>query len=69
MSIDEIPGDDHSDDFPEDVKPIPAVTSRRSPFSTPRHVDRDVCEQVASGRPLVTLDTRMLAELRPDPYR
>ncbi len=62
----ELVGRSHECDFPEDVKRIPALTGQKTAFSTPAEVDRVVREQLASGASLYTLDTRMLASLRPD---
>ncbi|MFG0285461.1 MAG: ABC transporter substrate-binding protein [Phycisphaerales bacterium JB039] len=59
-------GRSHECDFPEDVKRIPAITSQRTAFSPPQAVDREVGKQAGAGQSLCTLDTRMLAALKPD---
>jgi iron complex transport system substrate-binding protein len=59
-------GRSHECDFPAGVKGIPALTGQRTVYTTPAAVDRAVRDQLAAGRSLYTLDTQMLAALRPD---
>src|SRR5690606_36373376 len=62
-------GRSHECDFPEGrggVKGIPALTGQRTTYTTPAQVDREVREQLTTGQSLYTLDTQMLADLKPD---
>src|SRR5678815_1109909 len=60
-------GRSHECDFPPGLGEVPVVTQQRIPAgAAPAEIDRFVREQVESGGSLYTLDTELLAELKPD---
>lgn len=60
-------GRSHECDFPSGLDDVPTVTGQRIPAGTnPAEIDRLVREQVGTGSSLYTLNTELLAELKPD---
>jgi len=59
-------GRSHECDFPASIQDRPVLTAQITEFTTPAEVDRQVSTALAEGRALYTLDTDLLADLRPD---
>lgn len=60
-------GRSHECDFPPGIEHIPALTAARTtPSDTPAQIDQAVRDQLAGGNSLYTLDTALLARLKPD---
>jgi ABC-type Fe3+-hydroxamate transport system substrate-binding protein len=59
-------GRSHECDHPASVGRLPVLTAQRTTATDPAEIDRQVSQALASGQSLYTLDTDLLAELRPD---
>ncbi len=59
-------GRSHECDFPASIAHLPVLTSPRTAFESSAQIDRDVREQLTTGQSLYTLNTDLLASLRPD---
>ncbi len=59
-------GRSHECDHPESLASLPVLTGQRTTYESPAQIDAEVRAQLSTGQSLYTLDTDLLAELRPD---
>lgn len=59
-------GRSHECDYPAGLGHLPILTGQRTSAASPADIDREVRESLRAGESLYTLDTELLARLRPD---
>lgn len=59
-------GRSHECDYPGSISHLPVLTAARTTGDDPGAIDKQVREQLSSGRSLYSLDTDLMAQLRPD---
>lgn len=61
-------GRSHECDFPDSpsLRALPILTAARTTFQSSAQIDREVAAQLSTGQSLYTLDTDLLARLKPD---
>ena len=59
-------GRSHEDNFPDSITHLPVLTGQKTTFTTAKDVDAQVSKALSSGQSLYTLDTELLATLKPD---